>query len=253
MRIVIIEDEKHIAADLANTLLSIDGQIEIVATLTSIANSLAFFEEGEKLDLIFADIQLGDGLSFEIFKKIPAHAPVIFCTAFNEYALEAFDANGIDYILKPFGKKTVGKSLQKFQNLRGDATPYNNDFTAIMKAMENRLHQKAQSILIRQGEKIIPLGLENIALFFVEDQYPFALTFEKKKYLVTQNLEQLEKSCGSLFYRANRQFLVNRKAIKDVSQYFNRKLLLNLNFPFEEKITVGKVKSSAFLEWLSSS
>lgn len=250
MKVLIIEDELPIARDLARTLQRIDPAIEIVASVHSVAQALAYFQSPGELDLIFSDIQLGDGLSFEIFQQVAADTPVIFCTAFNQYALEAFDANGIDYVLKPFGKASLQKALDKYHRLRGSSAAPVPDFTALVDLLKFQTPPAPKAILVHQGDKIIPVNLDRIALFYVEDRYTFAYTFEQKKFLVPQKLEQLEASCGPLFFRANRQFLVSRKAIRDVSHFFNRKLLLNLTVPFAEQITVGKVKTPEFLAWL---
>jgi DNA-binding LytR/AlgR family response regulator len=121
--------------------------------------------------------------------------------------------------------------------------------------MEQKTHKKTESILVRTGDKIIPLSLESIAFFYVEERYTFAFTLDQKRHIVSQTLEQLEDLCNSNdtpYYRTNRQFLVNRKAIKDVSQYFNRKLLVNLPFSFAERITINKTKTTDFLHWLEN-
>lgn len=252
MKIVIIEDEKNIAKDLAFTLKAVNPKIEIAAQLLSVQSAIQFFADRPEVDLIFSDIQLGDGLSFEIFKNIDNTAPVIFCTAYSEYALEAFKTNSIDYLLKPFSEQTVAKSLEKYDQLKanmGDTVP---DFSKLLTALQPASVPQIQSILVRSGEKITPVALSDIALFYVEDSYTFVHTFGNKRHLVSQNLEQLASLCGRKFYRANRSFLVQRTAIKDVSKFFNRKLLLNLTVPFSKEITVGKAKTTDFLEWLAN-
>jgi DNA-binding LytR/AlgR family response regulator len=253
LRVAIIEDEKLTANDLAETLKKIDSDIEVVAILATIEQSVSFLKMEPTLDLIFSDIQLPDGLSFEIFNRIRTNVPIIFCTAFDQYALDAFNTNGIDYLLKPFSKATVAKALGKYQSLKEKFAFPNSDLYKFLQLFAPQQVQKTNtSILIRHGDKITPLELQQIALFFLEDQYAFAITFETKKHLVSQNLEELETICGALFFRANRQYLVNRKAIKDASQYFNRKLLVNLNIVYKEQITVGKLKTTLFLEWLAN-
>lgn len=251
MNIVIIEDEKHIAEDLAATLLSIDASINIRQIIPSVVKGNTFFTNDKDYDLIFSDIQLGDGLSFDIFRETLPRVPVIFCTAFNEYALEAFKVNGIGYILKPFSTKSVREALEKYKILSANFKNQETDLQAVLQAVEKKMTRKTSSLLVKQGDKIIPLSLEDVALFYSEDGYSFAHTFTGKRYITSQSLEQLEQICASDYFRANRQFLVNRNAIKDVSQYFNRKLLINLNFSYSGKITVGKVKASTFLRWLS--
>ncbi|MAX80886.1 MAG: DNA-binding response regulator [Crocinitomicaceae bacterium] len=252
MKVVIVEDEKITSQDLINTLQKIDHDISVVATLTSIGQAIEYFETHCDFNLIFSDIQLPDGLSFEIFKTVKIHTPIIFCTAFDSYTLDAFDTNGIVYLLKPFNKKSVSKALDKYQMLKDNFTDNTNAFNQITQNFEQKTHKSTSSILIYQGEKIIPVKISDFALFTIEKRQVFGLTFSTNKLLISHNLEELEEICTPVFFRANRQFLVNRKAIKDVERYFNRKIMINLTIDFKESILVGKLKNTAFLEWLSS-
>jgi len=238
MRIVIIEDEQHTARDLAACIKKAEPAAEIVATLGSVREADTFFNDSPSIDLIFSDIQLGDGLSFTLFDQSANKTPVIFCTAYDEYALHAFKTAGIDYILKPFTTKTIAASLAKYKDLK--------DRFATTHLPEQR------SILVYHKDKITPVRLSDIALFYLKHELTHLVTFDEKQYFLNHSLEELEKLTAGVFYRANRQSLINRAAIRDVSQYFGRKLLINLTIPFPEKITVGKVKASTFLSWLSN-
>ncbi len=252
MKVIIIEDEKLTAKDLVKTLLAIDSDIEIIATIHSVEEGLLFFQHSHELDLIFSDIELGDGLSFDIFQKHQNTAPIIFCTAYQQYMLDAFKTAGIDYVLKPFSKASIEKSLTKFKSLKETFEKPSADLTHIYASLKNALFGKTASVIVHQGDKIIPISGNNIALFYIEDESTFAFTFEQKNYLLNQKMESLEKAFPD-FYRANRQFLLNRKAVKDASHYFNRKMLANLNIPFKEQIIIGKLKTTEFLAWLSNS
>ena len=253
MKIIIIEDEKLTAKDLAKTIKAIDSDIEIVALLHSVEEATDFFKTNPELDLIFSDIELGDGLSFEIFEKVNNSIPIIFCTAFNEYALEAFKAVGIDYLLKPFSKNTVEKSLKKYHLLKEKFASQEDSTLNLMSLLKNKLFPtKMPSVIMQQGDKIIPLEGDKIALFYIEDNVVFAYTFDQKKYLLSQKLDVLEHTFSPIFFRANRQFLINRKAIKDASHYFNRKIVVNLTLPYDEQIIVGKLKVTSFLDWLAN-
>ena len=237
MNIVIIEDEPLTARDLAACIRAAEPSVEIVASLASVGEANAWFGRNEAPDLIFSDIQLGDGKSFAVFERLMGVVPVIFCTAYDDYALEAFRVAGIDYILKPFDEKSVGAALGKFKALRGvPAAP-----------------KGVGAILVFYKEKILPVRVGDIALFHLEKEIVRLVGLDGKVYVVNKSLEELEGLAGPGFYRVNRQFLVNRAAIKDVSQYFGRKLLVNLVLPVEEKITVGRMKATAFLEWLAGS
>jgi two-component system, LytTR family, response regulator LytT len=253
MKIIIIEDEKLTAMDLSKTIKGIEPDVEIVALLHSVDEAIDFFMTKPELDLIFSDIELGDGLSFEIFEKVNNRTPIIFCTAFNDYALQAFKTVGIDYLLKPFSKYTVEKSLEKYHSLKEKLAPQEDSISNLMSLLRNQLFPtKTPSVIMQQGDKIIPLEGDKIALFYIEENTVFAYTFDQKRHLLSQKLDVLEKAFHPTFFRANRQFLINRKAIKDASHYFNRKIVINLSVPFNEQIIVGKLKVTAFLDWLAN-
>lgn len=253
MNILIIEDEKRTANDLKRTIFEVWPAVEIVGVVGSVEEGIAILERGPSIDLIFSDIQLSDGLSFEIFQAVQHATPVIFCTAFDQFALQAFQTYGIDYILKPFDQTSVKRALEKFSALRGSPGPA--DFKAIAEALKQQLipSSKTTSILIHQGDKLIPLSVNDVALFFIKDEILSALTFAHKRYFTDQRLDSLEKDLSPTFFRVNRQQLIHRNAVKDVSKYYHRKLKVNLTIPFDDLVLVGKLKVSAFKEWLSTS
>jgi DNA-binding LytR/AlgR family response regulator len=251
MKIVIIEDEELAAKDLKRTILAVEPDIQIAAILNSVEEANEYFRDNEEPDLIFSDIKLGDGLSFEIFRKMNNHIPVIFCTAYDTYLAEAFKVTGIDYILKPFTKASIGKALTKYQNLEKQFTRNKEEYKNLIDLLEAKLSPKKKAVIVREGDKIIPLDASGVAFFLIDDGYTYAYTFDQKKLSVNDNLEDMEQSFTPLFFRANRQYLVNRKAIKDASHFFNRKIIINLTIPFKDQIIVGKLKATQFVEWLS--
>ena len=253
MKVVIIEDEKLTADDLAETILKIVPDTKIISVLYSVSTAISWFQKNEHPDLIFSDIQLGDGLSFEIFKNISTNVPVIFCTAYDEYALKAFDANGIDYILKPFDKSTIEAAFNKYNKFKNKFSENSSNLDNIIRLFENKKKHNQSSVLVYHKDKIIPVRLEDIALFYIENEITYLLTFAQKSYTINKTIEEIEKISSDDFFRVNRQFLVNRKAIKESSQYFARKLSLTLIIPFKETITVSKLKVPEFLDWLSTS
>ena len=250
MKIAIIEDEQHTAKDLAACIKKAEPAAHIIAMLSSVKEANDFFNEAPDLDLIFSDIQLGDGVSFTIFDQIANRTPVIFCTAFDEYALHAFKASGIDYVLKPFTTKTIAACLAKYKELKGKLSQQISSYRQVGELLSHPPEQR--SLLIYHKDKITPIRLNDIALFHLKHELTHLITFDEKQYFITHSLEELEKTTAGQFYRANRQSLINRAAIRDVSQYFGRKLLVNLTIPFAEKVTVGKVKTASFLSWLSN-
>jgi two-component system response regulator LytT len=247
MKVVIVEDEALMAKDLAATLRQLDPSIVVSATLSSVSQACIYFAGHELPDLVFSDIQLGDGLSFEIFQQQQVNVPVIFCTAYDEYALEAFKANSIDYILKPFTNDSLNNTLQKYRFFRQQFSRYEHTYEALI----NSLYKRPAAILVYQNERIIPLPVADIALFFIHNKMTLVLCFDQQIFMLGQSLDELEQICGDTFFRAGRQYLVSRKAIKEVAHYYARKLILRLTIEFKDTITVSKDKYSGFLQWLS--
>ncbi|WP_281233768.1 LytR/AlgR family response regulator transcription factor [Flavobacterium gelatinilyticum] len=254
MKIIIIEDESFVAEDLAASLKNCSPDIQITAILTSVKEATAYFSENPAPDLIFSDIQLGDGLSFEIMQAVSIQAPVIFCTAFNEYALDAFKANGIEYILKPFSEEQLRKALHKYTSMR---SLFNGNLALkYHKAMEtiSRLTPDAsQTIMVKFRDRLLPFTLDKIALFYVESETTVLHCFNGKSYIMAESLEELEKRTAPLFFRINRQQLVSRRSIAEVADYFPRRLKVSLNIPFHKEIFVSREKRSRVLDWLARS
>jgi two-component system, LytTR family, response regulator LytT len=251
MNVVIIEDELLTAHDLSEALQQLDPAIAVNAILPSVQQAMVYFSACPLPDLVFSDIQLGDGVSFEIFQKQCIHVPVIFCTAYDTYALDAFRANGIDYLLKPFTNASLHHTLQKFRQLQLQFTRQQAQYQQVMEYLQQQFAPRKSTILVYQNERIIPLPIQDIALFFVQDKLTRVVCLDQHIYTISQPLDELEGICGLPFYRANRQYLINRKAIREVACYYGRKLLLQLTIQFKEKITISKDKYIDFLQWLS--
>ncbi|MGF7025032.1 LytR/AlgR family response regulator transcription factor [Sphingobacterium sp. HSC-15S19] len=247
MKIVIIEDERLTATDLQQTLKQIDNSLEISIIIRSVKEGLEYFSKMEKPDLVFSDIRLGDGLSFEILKHL--QVPVIFCTAYDEYALNAFNANGIGYILKPFTEDLVREALQKYKNLVGGEQEILRQYEAL-KTMFSDAPKKVSSILVNQKDMVIPIRVIDIAMFFLKDNLVQFSTFDKKKYFANKSMDELEQLVGESFFRVNRQYLVNRKAILHASSLLSRKMSLTISISHDDVITISREKSSQFLKWL---
>ena len=252
MKIVIIEDEKITADDLAGTITNLEPNAQIVAILTSVKTAIAYFQQCEMPDLIFSDVQLGDGLSFEIYKAVKVNAPIIFCTAYDEYALNAFKTNGIDYVLKPSTSKSISDALNKYRSLKQTFAGNELQYKTIIDALLHKEAPRSSAILVHYKDKIMPIRIEDIALFYLEDEITSLTTYDKKEYSINKNLEELEQLCGNDFFRINRQILINRKTVIDASHYFSRKLSVNINIAFKEKIIVSKEKTPQFLNWLQT-
>jgi two-component system response regulator LytT len=253
MNIVIIEDELLTAEDLAYILTNADMNIVVQAILTSVQDAIAWFQKQPGVDLVFSDIQLGDGLSFEIFRAVRIPSPVVFCTAYDEYALEAIRSNGIEYILKPFTAGTVIGAINKFQQLKRHFIPAAVDYEKLIRLITDneRPGQEVSSVLVYHRDKILPVPLTEIALFFIDGEVIRLHCFNGKSYIVNQTLDELEQQAKGIFFRVNRQYLVNRRAVTDANYYQPRKYVVNLSIPFKEAIVVSKNRTSTFLHWLT--
>lgn len=252
MRVIIIEDEILMAKDLSQTLTQINPEIEIISILSSVEEALVFFKTDPKAELIFSDIELEDGLSFEIFKQLKIDIPVVFCTAYDEYALEAFDANGVEYILKPFNNASLKKSLDKFDRLRVSVSDgLLRQYKATAEALATYKQNKSATLMVRFRDKLIPIPFDQIALMHIENDITYVYTIRKQSFVVNHTLEELEKKAGSGFFRVNRQFLVSRNVVEETSHSMHRKLNIIFNIPFHREVLVSKEKVTKFILWLS--
>ena len=253
MNIAIIEDELLTLEDLAEMIGNLGKDIHIVAVLDSVKSAIEFFRQGEPVDLVFSDIQLGDGLSFEVFRSTPVAAPIVFCTAYDEYALEAIRSNGIEYILKPYTQEAISLAIEKYRRLKQHFIPRQPDFEMLIRAVtgDKAMQKRAGSILVYHRDKVLPVGLEEVALFYVDNDLTHLHGFSGANYVVNQPLEELEQLAGDLFFRINRQYLVNRRAVKDAHHYQHRKYVVNLSIHFKEVLVVSKNRTTPFLQWLT--
>jgi DNA-binding LytR/AlgR family response regulator len=252
MKVVIIEDEKLTARDLAKTLVQVEPSIEVLAMLTSVEEAIAYLKTSPDIDLIFSDIDLGDGFSFEIFDRLRTQTPIVFCTAHDQYSLKAFATTGIDYLLKPFSRAAIEKTLAKYQALKTQLAAPTPEYPALVEVLRHQLGPKNPSVIVHHGEKIIPIKGSDIALFYIEGEHTLALTFNGQKHQVGQTLDALEQAFAPQFFRANRQYLLNRQAVKEASNSFHRKIQVHLTIAFPSDIIVGKLRTTAFVEWLAT-
>lgn len=249
MRILIIEDEAKTARELERNIREVYPEAEIAALLQSIRGSVKWLGENASPDLIFSDIQLADGLSFEIFKTVDPKAPIVFCTAFDQYAIEAFQTSGIDYLLKPIDKSKLKQSLEKYGKMKAVFSPEEN--RQEIAAMLQQLDGFRQTILVHSREKTIPVRVADIAYLHFELGSVYLMTFENSKYFVPYTLDELEAMFNpDLFFRANRQFIVNRKAVLEVEHYEGRRMLLQLKQSVHQDIIISKVKAPLLLRWM---
>lgn len=251
MKVLIIEDEQRTALNLQAILSDLDPGIDVLGIVDSVEGAIHYFQTHPSPELIFMDIQLADGQSFEIFQEVRIECPVVFCTAFDEYALQAFQVNGVDYILKPFDRESVGRALAKVKNLQNFFQQGPAGLEKLADLINKMKPTYKTSFLVGHRDKLLPIAASDIAYFYIEHEITFLNTYEGRRYVVNHTLDELEKSLDPRqFYRANRQFLVNYKAVSEVEHYFARKLLLKLNAVTKEPIVVSKAKASEFLSWM---
>ncbi|MGD9327348.1 MAG: LytTR family DNA-binding domain-containing protein [Cyclobacteriaceae bacterium] len=254
MKILIIEDEPHTAQTLSEIIKQIRPNSTILGMLDSIERSVNYLSNDSNLpDLVFADIQLSDGLSFEIFSKIQVKCPIIFCTAYDQYTLQAFKTNGIEYILKPVKEEDVEAAFSKYDKLKESLTPGNEIVNLLKSTFHNKANYKS-SILVHFRERFIPIEVNKIAFFVVETENLYIQTFDNQRYPVFKPMSEVEASIDpSLFYRINRQVLLNKKAIKEVEPYFKRKVIVKTALNIKEKLIVSRLKVTEFMNWIEQS
>lgn len=251
MKVIIIEDELKTAKDLKNMLEAIDNNIQVEIILRSVSAAVDWLRNNPAPEVIFSDIQLGDGLSFEIFKAVQVETPVIFCTAFDEYAIRAFESNSIDYLLKPVEENMLQKGIEKYLRFKDHLLSSGQHATNLNKAIAKMETNYRQSLLVSYREKIIPVKIRDIQLFHASNGTVMLYTSDNKSYPVNYTIENLESMLDPLqFFRANRQFILNRDFIRDIEHYFNRKLLVTTSMDMTEKIIVSKIKAQPFLKWM---
>lgn len=253
MKVVIIEDERIGARKLKRMLLGIDPTIQFAAVLESVSEAKEWFNSNSvnDVDLFFSDIQLSDGLSFEIFEDIHALFPIVFTTAYDEYAIRAFKLNGIDYLLKPIQEDDLVSALEKFSKTRNN---YSNNQLASLQQMINQFQQSVAgslSFISYRNDKLIPISCENICCFYTNSNMVFAVT-EKAEYTINEKMEDIEARLPkNLFYRANRQFIVQRKYIENAKHFTNNRLLLTLTVKTNDDIIISREKVTQFKSWLT--
>lgn len=253
MKVIIIEDEHAAAKNLTAILKELNESIEVTKVLESVSESIEWIKNNPQPDLAFCDIQLSDASIFDIFKSCKVEFPVIFTTAYSQYALKAFKVNSIDYILKPVNKDDVRFALQKFDNLARQSQSQREEriMSLLQELQSKNTGNYKKSFLVHYKDRLIPIEVRDFAYFFIEYGSIYGVTREKKKYVIDQKLELLEEQLNpEQFFRANRQYIVSRDAIQEVNKYFNSKLSLIVSPSPPEKITISKAKASEFKNWL---
>ncbi len=251
MKALIIEDEISASKRLTKLINEIDPSIEILKTLESIEDSVEWFQNNEEPDLILSDIQLSDGLSFEIYNQVNISCPIIFVTAYEEYAVKAFKLNSIDYLLKPVNINDLRTSIEKYKKMKDTLSDTQNNIQTLLEHLNIKKPEYKTRFLVKMGETFKTISVEEIAYFYVDNELVFILTKDKKRHIVDNTLEDLEKMLDpDLFFRANRQFIVKLDSIDTIHTYFNGKLKVNIIPEIDKELIISREKAGDFKKWL---
>ncbi len=252
---IIIEDELPAQRLMRNLLGELRPQWRETACLDSVETAVSWLNDNSHPQLIFLDIQLADGLGFQVLERAPVKSMIIFTTAYDEYALRAFKVNSIDYLLKPIKKDQLETALQKYERFSATPSPApaheTIDMTALIQAVTTAKPQYRTRFLVSQGETFIPLPVTDVAFIFSRNRISSAITFQGKRHILDFTLDALDDQLNpDTFFRVNRGFMVHIDAVAKVHAFFNGKLILETNPPHEEKPTISREKSPRFKLWL---
>lgn len=253
MKVLIVEDEPFAQQELRRLLSITSHKMEVLACLDSVEDTVEWLSSHPSPDLMFLDIQLSDGLSFDIFRQQKVMCPVIFTTAFDEYSIQAFKVNSIDYLLKPIKINDLEHALNKFEAIRkqyqGNAAP-SIDFSRLEQLLKPQKEYK-QRFIARLGDQIKHIALEDVAWFYAEDNVVFLITRSNSRYIIDYTIDQISSLVDpNIFARLNRGVIAGIHAIGKVSRYFNGRLLVELNPASPEPVYVSRAKAQTFIDWL---
>ncbi|TPE42139.1 LytR/AlgR family response regulator transcription factor [Pontibacter mangrovi] len=250
MKVVIVEDEQLAADALAAIVKRLRPQTEILSKIGSVEEAVQWFNLHQAPDLVFCDIHLSDGSSFEIFRQVAISCPVIFTTAYNQYALEAFKVNSIDYILKPIKAEDVAHALKKYESQQ---RPLPQDLSQLQHLLQSQQLKQAKSrFLVKLGQAIKTIPVEEVSYFWAEEGVVFLVTKQNKRFIINYTLDQLEEQLDrAIFFRANRQLILHIDAVQEVRPYFKGRLSVLLHPATEKDIIISSSKAPDFKDWLN--
>ena len=255
MKVLIIEDEELAYRRLVKLLSESDPTIQVEGPIETVKASIRQLSSGATYDLIFLDIQLADGKSFSIFETIKLTTPVIFTTAYDEYAVKAFELNSIDYLLKPINAVKLQSALDKYHKMKEvfGGSPTTEFMSELMGRLKMHTEVVYQSrFLVSKGDSLYPVSTNEIAYFTAEDKVVFLITIDGKRWIINNSLEELEEKLDpKVFFRVNRQHFVSIHSIRKVHHHFNYKLKLELQPEASEEVIVSKARVADFKSWMN--
>ena len=249
MKILIIEDEMRAARQLQKLLQEVDFSYELLAILDTVVDAAQWFKQHPTPDLVFMDIQLADGISFEIFETTTVETPIIFTTAFDAYAIQAFQVNSIDYLLKPIKIDDLKRALDKFSKSNAPIVP-SQQLKELLKGFQTP--KERSGILVKEGQGFTQIAIEELLYVYSEDSLTFGVTTQKR-FIIDERIDALFKTLNpAQFFRINRGQIVSRKAIKKIHSYFNHRLMLTLEHARDQEFIVSRPKTKEFKVWANS-
>lgn len=250
-RVLIIEDEEPAARRLFKLIKEIEPAADLLDSLESVSSAIDWLRNNPHPDLIFSDIQLADGISFDIFKTLELNCPVVFVTAYDQYAIEAFKVNSIDYILKPVKKEELQAAIRKFRQHQKPAQAPAWDMKKLLEAYQPQGQGYKNRFVVRYGDHIKTIQTEEIAYCYTEDKVNFLTTHEGRRYAIDSNLDQLESQLPPHdFFRINRQYIISIRAISEMLAHTKGRVLIKLQPPARHETIVSTERSAAFKAWL---
>ena len=249
MKILILEDESLASEKLENLLLEIDPSIQILHKLKSVEAAIEWYKANDHPDLVISDIRLLDGLSFEIFDQVSYKGPVIFTTAYDQYAIKAFEVNSVDYLLKPIQSEKLAASIKKLEERSQPANT--TQYEELVQMITASKPNYKSRFMIKAGNKILAVPIDKIAYFYSQNKLTYIVTNDDKKYPFDQPLEIIDQQVDpQLFFRANRKYIVRFEAINEIHPYFKGRIKLNLKPESEDEIVISSDKTPEFKKWL---
>lgn len=249
MKILIIEDEPRAANQLKRMLSDSGLAFQLLDILDTVEHSILWFQNNPSPDLIFMDIQLADGLSFEIFQSVEVEAPIIFTTAFDQYAIQAFKVNSVDYLLKPIQQEDLQTALTKFDKNKSSS---NLDAKMLTQLLANIQKPKSRSgVLVKDGSGFIQVGIFDFLYFYSEDSITFGVTGQKRS-IIDETLDQLFASLDQeQFFKINRGQIISKQSVSKIEPYFNHRVKLSISNPRDQEFVVSRQRTSEFKNWMN--
>jgi DNA-binding LytR/AlgR family response regulator len=249
MKVIILEDENRAVNHLKRMIRLVAPDMEVIGVFDTVREAVAYLEKGPSPDLIFSDVQLADGLSFEIFSRITPDCPIIFTTAYDTYAIEAFHTNGIDYLLKPIEEERLRRAILKARQFTTRI-----DLNHLLSLTQSSPGKQPKSrFMVKVGEKILTIGVEEILAFFSFEKMTFLHTSSHRNYIIDYSLDELEQMLdGKRFFKINRKYIVSIDACSKIHAWSNNRLKLDIEGIDDQKIVVARERVKEFKSWLDS-